>query len=129
MRRAAVREARHREGRESLEGAGPEHSGPRSAHLELPLGLLLLCCQLLQRVLQRPGLAGVELPLLLQGPRALLVLLHPARQERSLLNAHPPKAATPPRDLAGETLSFQNFLGAVTQVRRGAVRSVRELWP
>ena len=43
------------------------------------LCLLLLCRQLLQRVLQRLGLARVELALLLQGPRALFVLLHPAR--------------------------------------------------
>lgn len=40
----------------------------QAAHLELPFSLLLLCSQLLQRVLQGLRLAGVELPFLLQGP-------------------------------------------------------------
>lgn len=49
-------------------------------HLELGLGLMFVRSELRERLLQRPGLRRVVLPLLLQDCSPLLVLPEPGRQ-------------------------------------------------
>lgn len=63
----------------------------RLRHLELGLGLLLVHRELSERLLQRPGLRRVELPLLLQILRPLLVLPEPERQKRNPERNPPPR--------------------------------------
>lgn len=50
-------------------------------HLELGLGLMFVRSELRERLLQRPGLRRVVLPLLLQDCSPLLVLPEPGRQK------------------------------------------------